>query len=815
MKITFHWLRQYVHFDWSPDELARRLTLLGLEVEAMQKVGGEFDGVVVAQVLTRDKHPNADKLSLCRVHDGRGERQIVCGAQNFKAGDKVPLVLPGHTLPGKAGEPPFAIKVGKIRGVESHGMLCSPVELGLPGQETDGLLILRQEAAVGQPFAEYLGRAPSDVVYDLEVTPNRPDWNSVIGIAREVSALTGNPLRLPEIAFPPAQVSPDSIAHFLSVRLDDPALCPRYNARLVRGVKIGPSPDWMRSLLEKTGLRSISNVVDVTNFVMLETGQPLHAFDFRLLTARPGALPAIVVHRAQQGQEFTTLDGKKHTLNDQTLLIADETKPLALAGIMGGQNSEINPATVDVLIECACFKPQNIRATSKKLDLRTDSSYRFERGSDIGICEWAGRRAAQLILQSAGGAVLEQAVDAYPNPAPLRRVPLRFAKCDQLLGVAIPAAAQVNFLKSLELSVLEQEPAHALFQVPSFRVDIKREADLIEEIARLYGVDKIPATPPRGAIGGNAFDAIHDEIAEARRLLAGLGLNEAQGQTLISEATATLSASSDSKHVTLRYPLSADMNTLRSSLLPGLLDSLRYNVSHKNNDVALFEIGRVFSLQPDKTCKEQRRLALAITGARSPLYWDGADRDARCTIFDLKGALEEFLDQFGLRGVTWTRHEPSRSLYLESAAIRLGKLPLGEIGQLSPALARQYDLRDAVLLAELDFDELLARRIPQKAFKSLPQFPAIRRDVAMLVPEATTHEAVTSIVKQVKPASLEKVELFDIFRGKNIAPGQKSVAYAFTYRHPDRTLTDAEVNAAHEKLVEQFKQTLQATIRES
>jgi phenylalanyl-tRNA synthetase beta chain len=815
MKITLNWLRQYVHFDWSPEELAQRLTMLGLEVETMQKVGGELDGVVVAQVLTRDKHPNADKLSLCRVHDGQGERQIVCGAQNFQAGDKVPLILAGYSLPATAGEPARAIKVGKIRGVESHGMLCSPVELGLPGQEVDGLLILPADARVGQPFAEFLGRPAGDVVYDLEVTPNRPDWNSVIGIAREISALAGHPLRLPEIQFSPGQVSAEPISNFISVRIDDPELCPRYNARLLRGVKVGPSPDWMRTLLEKAGLRSVSNVVDVTNYVMLEIGQPLHAFDFGLFSARPGALPAIVVHRAAADQQFITLDGKKHTLNDQTLLIADETKPVALAGVMGGRNSEINPSTVDVLIESACFKPQNIRATSKKLDLRTDSSYRFERGSDIGICEWAGRRAAQLILQTAGGVMLEQAIDAYPNPAPLRQVALRFAKCDELLGLPIPAADQAGLLQRLQFSVVAREPSRAIFQVPSFRVDVKREADLIEEIGRLYGVDKIPATPPRGAIGANAFDALHDDIAEARRLLAALGLNEAQGQTLISEVAAKLAADPACAPVTLLYPLSGDMNTLRPSLLPGLIESLRHNVSRKNNDAAIFEIGRVFSLQPDKTVKEQRRLALAMTGARRPLFWEGAERDARCDLFDLKGALEEFLDQFGLRGVTWSRQEAGRPLYLESAAIGLGKLPLGEFGRLAPALARQYDLRDAVLLAELDFDQLLARRVPAKSFKPLPQFPAIRRDVAMLVPEATTHEAVANIVKQAKPANLEKMEVFDIFRGKTIPAGQKSVAYAFTYRHADRTLTDAEVNAAHEKLVGQFKQNLRATIRES
>jgi phenylalanyl-tRNA synthetase beta chain len=813
MKITYNWLRKYVHFDWSPEELAQRLTFLGLEVESTQKTGGDLEGVVVAQVITRDKHPNADKLSLCRVNDGRGERQIVCGAQNFKAGDKVPLILPGSTLPAKAGEQPMTIKIGKIRGVESQGMLCSPEELGLP-EKVDGLLILREDATVGQAFAEYLGRAPGDVVYDLEITPNRPDWTSVIGIAREISALTGNPLRLPEINISAAQISAEPTGNFVRVRIEEPELCPRYTAHLVRGVKIGPSPDWMRSLLEKAGLRSINNVVDVTNYVMLEMGQPLHAFDFRLLTARADVFPTIVVKCAAAAQEFVTLDGKKHTLNEQTLLINDETKALALAGVMGGQNSEIGADTVDVLIESACFKPQNIRATSKKLELRTDSSYRFERGADVGICQHAGLRAAQLILETAGGVLLDKAIDAYPEPAPLRRVALRFAKCDRLLGVAIPAVQQAQFLERLGMKAVELEPDRAVFEIPSFRVDIKREVDLIEEIARLYGVDKIPATPPRGAVGTNAFDTVHDELSLARRLLTGLGLTEIQGQTLISEVSAKMTAGG-AEVATLRYPLSSDMNTLRPSLLAGLLDVLRCNISRKNNDVAIFEIGRVFAQAGGKAATEQRRLAVAMTGARRPLHWDGADREARCNIFDLKGALEEFLEQFGVRGLTWSRREGNSALYLESASVGLGRLPLGEIGQLSPTVAKQYDLRDAVLLAELNLDELLARRVSAKSFKPLPQFPTIRRDVAMLVPEATTHDGVTNVVKQTKPANLEKVELFDIFRGKNIAEGQKSMAYAFTYRNPDRTLTDAEVNAAHERLVGEFKQKLQATIRES
>jgi phenylalanyl-tRNA synthetase beta chain len=414
MKVTLNWLKQYVDFDWTAEELAERLTMLGLEVEGVLKFGGELDGVVVAQVITRDKHPNADKLSLCRVNDGKGERQIVCGANNFKPGDKVPLILPGHSLPATAGQPPMTIKVGKIRGVESQGMMCSPQELGL-GDLTEGLLILREDAKIGQPFAEYLGRSGSDVVYDLEITPNRPDLNSVIGIAREISAVSGNKLRLPQFTLPEAKtaLAEQQAAALVAVRLEDSELCPRYVARVVLGVKIGASPDWLRSTLEKVGVRSINNVVDVTNYVMLESGQPLHAFDYHLLSpAGPGAAPAsspatIIVRRARAGEKFTTLDGQERTLNEQMLLIADPAKAVALAGIMGGQNSEINPSTTDVLIESACFKPQNIRATSKKLELRTESSYRFERGCDAGICDWASQRAAQLILETAGGRLAE------------------------------------------------------------------------------------------------------------------------------------------------------------------------------------------------------------------------------------------------------------------------------------------------------------------------------------------------------------------------------------------------------------------------
>lgn len=798
MKVSYNILKKYVQFDWSPEELAARLTMLGIEVEGVEKLGGEFEKVVVAQILSFEKHPNADKLSVCRVADGAGERQIVCGAHNFKAGDKVPLALPGCSLPVKAGEEPFVIKVGKIRGYESHGMMCSPQELQLP-DDIDGLLILDPSAKVGQPFAEHIGRSGSDTIYDLEITPNRPDLNSFIGIAREISVLTGNPLQVPEVKLPSGtETAP------VSVRIDDPELCPRYVARVIRNVKIGPSPAWLVEALSKAGIRSINNVVDVTNFVMLEVGQPLHAFDMHLVAGGQ-----IIVRRAGDGEQFITLDGQKHQLNTHNLLIADPEKGIALAGVMGGQNSEIQPDTKDVILESAAFKPQSIRATSKQVGLRTDASYRFERGSDVEICDWASRRAAQLILETAGGVMLSGNVDVYPRPFQPKPIDLRFAKTDELLGIQIQPQQQAQYLRSAGFRITQENQNSCVAEAPSFRVDIKREADLIEEIVRFHGIEKIPSTAPRGAIGCNEFDAVYDQIGDARRILTALGLTEAQDQTLISSASAKL-VSTDV--IPLANPLSADMDALRPSLLPGLIDAVRHNVSRRTTDVALFEIGKVFN---DKSA-EQLRIGITVTGQADPTFWQGNDRNAKYDVFDLKGMLEEFLETFGIRGITITRNTSPSEFFLESAAVALGgKLPLGTFGQLMPALARKYDLRDPVFVAELDLGELLARRNPAKSFKPLPQFPSVRRDIAMVLDETITHEQVAQVVKKTKPQNLEGFELFDVFRGKNIPEGQKSAAYAFTYRSPEKTLTDAEVNAAHEKLLEQLKQQLKATVRDS
>jgi phenylalanyl-tRNA synthetase beta chain len=810
MKVTLNWLKQYVDFDWSPEELTERLTMLGLEVEGVEEVGGGFDGIVVAEVLTRDKHPDADKLSVCKVNDGEGERQIVCGAQNFQVGDKVPLILPGASLPAKEGEKPFTIKVGKIRGIESLGMMCAPSELGLAA-DSDGLMILPADALVGQPLAEHLGAAEKDFVFDLEVTPNRPDWNSIIGIARELAAVAGTALKIPAPSSSrgnEAEPATEKVADLVAVRLENSDLCPRYTARVVKGVKVGPSPDWLRNNLEKIGIRSISNVVDVTNFVMMEIGQPLHAFDYHLIAKDSAGKPTIVVRTAAEGEKFTTLDDQEHELNSQNLLIADEDKGIALAGIMGGLNTEINDDTVDVLIESAYFDPVNIRRTSKEQKLSTDSSYRFERGCDPNILDWASRRAAQLIIETAGGEIAEGVVDAYPDPVAKKTITLRHEKVNKLLGIELSNEQIDTYLTSLDLA----NPSPGNFEIPTYRVDIKREIDLIEEVVRLYGINNVPSTEPRGAHGSNEYDSVHDEIAEARRILTGMGLDEAQGQTLIGDEKANLITAAENL-IALSYPLSSDMNVLRPSLLPGLLDSLSYNLTHSNNDVALCEVGRVFFKQ-DGELKEERRVAIAITGQRATAFWSGDDREAKYDLNDLKGFVEGFLEDFGLRGVFYPRRSESTDLLLESAEIKLGgKMVIGQMGQLLPALGKQLKLREPAFLAELNLDVVLKRRNTGKSLKALPTVPSSRRDIALLVPEEVTHEEILKTAKKAKADNLESIELFDVFRGQNIPAGQKSVAYAFTYRHPERTLKDKEVEKAHEKVVEQLKSKLNATVR--
>ena len=759
MKFTYNWLKQYVECDWSPQELAERLTFAGIEVENVATVGGgALQQVVVCQILSSEKHPNADKLSVCRVTDGKVECQIVCGAKNYKVGDKVPLALPGVTLPNG-----MTIKEAKLRGVESQGMLCSAKELGLV-DDVDGILILSADTVVGGKLSDALGGM--DTVFDIEVTPNRPDWLSVIGIAREISALTGNPLKLPEVA---VQESGEPVEKLTSVKVEAPDLCPRYTARVIRGVKIGPSPAWLKQALEKVGLRSVNNVVDVTNYVLFECGHPLHAFDYNLLGEHH-----IAVRRAAKGEGFVAIDGTQHELSGEMLVIADAKRTVALAGVMGGKESEINDQTTDVLLESAWFLPSSIRKTSKQCGLSSDSSYRFERGADIGGVTWASNRAAQLIQQLAGGQVARGIVDALAKPIEKRRVRCRYAQVNRLLGIKVPAETVKKIFGGLSLNVVASDAKGCEVDVPTFRVDVEREADLIEEVCRIHGVERIPAKMQPAYAAVSKFDAQWDALSRVRQILTALGFHEAQNQTLLGEGD-----------LKLQNPLSADQQALRSSLVPGLLTNLRTNVSRHQFDVKLFEVGRVFASDG----KESLRLALAVTGRREPHSWETSVREAKLDHFDVKGALEEVGETLGVT--------------VEAT-----------IKQIPPAQAKKLDLRDAVYVAEVGLEPLLAAGERERTFRELPKFPAVVRDVALVVEETVSHAEIVAAIEKDRNKVLERVELFDIYRGSSIATGKKSMAYSLTFRAPDRTLTDTEVNGAHEQLKRSLSQALKCEIRE-
>ena len=785
MKVSLNWIKELVDIPADVAALCELLTKAGVEVEGIETRGCALDNIVVAQILESVQHPNADRLSVCKVNDGTAEpRQIVCGAKNYKVGDKVPLALPGAVMPGD-----FKIKVGKLRGVESCGMMCSAKELGL-AEDAEGLLILPPETVVGTAIKDLF---PAETVLDVEVTPNRPDLLSHVGMAREIATLLGQPLRVPEGVAAATKgihaVPADDIA------LEAPEACPFYTARTIRGVKVGASPAWLRSKLESVGLRSINNIVDVTNYVMLEMGQPLHAFDLANLNG------GIRVRLAAEGETFLALDGKNYPLAPRQLVIADSSRALAIAGVMGGEESGVTESTVDVLLESAWFTPAEIRHTSRDLGLSSDSSYRFERGVDPAGVLAASARAVALILEVAGGEADPSARAAGTAPQAEPEVPFRLERCRALLGADVASETVDRILSGFGL-----RKTATGWRVPSFRPDLTREVDLIEEISRVIGIEAVPSREVARFAPGTAADQRHDQAMRLRRRLSapGLGFHEARSLTLISEKALALFPVEDIRRV--RNPLNEDQVILRPSLIPGLLESLARNFRAGVRDLRLFEVGRIF--RADKR-EERASLALVLTGAASPASW----RDAKprpADFFDLKGAIAAL----GFDGLTLEpAAHPALALAVE---IRRGKQVVGLAGQLFPARARDLDATAPVLVAEINLD-LFDPAPAQRRFKDLPKFPAVTRDIAMLAAADVPHGAIESVLRGAKEPLLVDVELFDVFTdpaGVKIPADQKSVAYALTYRSAERTLTADEVAQAHQRLKERLKAELPVTFRE-
>ena len=803
MKVSLRWLKDYVDVDMPAEELAGILTMAGLEVEAVEEAGPDFNGVVVARILSVRPHPASEKLHLCEVTTGDRVLPIVCGAPNTAAGATVALATVGAAIPGG-----YVIKSGRIRGEVSEGMLCSEEELGI-GEDNRGIMILPPDLPLGMDLRKALDLM--DTVLDIGVTPNRADCLSIIGIAREVAALTGKTLRYPEAA---VEESGEDIRDITSVTILDPDLCPRYTARVIKNVKIKPSPPWMRRRLEAVGLRAINNIVDITNFVMMELGQPLHAFDYRFLEEG-----RIVVRRSHDGETFVSLDEKERTLRADTLMICDGVKPVAIAGIMGGLNSEVKDDTETVLLESAYFNPASIRKSARWLGMGTDAAFRFERGIDPEGVVRALDRAASLMAELGEGYVVRGHIDAYPHPInPVGEIPLRIDRVNEVLGTAIPGEEMASILSRLEMKVRPGDPGTYLVVPPTFRVDISREIDLIEEIARVHGFEKVPVTMPvpTGVPEAPAKgQALRERIVP---ILRGGGYSEVITYSFIpSDFARRLGLREEEegpKIVKIRNPLTEEQGVMRTTLVYSLLDALAGNTRAGIGDLKIFELGRVyFSRGAGVLPEEKNRLGLLAAGCRYDQSWHHGD--LQVDYYDLKGLCENLLRHLGIGEA---RYEADSSLPFlhpgRGARVLVRGKDIGFIGEIHPRVAARFDLRRKVVLGELDVDALAALwGEGEIGFREVSRFPASSRDVAFVVDEGVEARVLIEAALGQGEEILEQVSVFDVYRGPNIPVGKRSIGVRFVYRSLARTLTDEEINEVHERIVKAVMEASAATIR--
>jgi len=803
MKVSLNWLRELCATDLPADDVARRLTFAGFEVEGREerRLGAE---IVAARIAAGEAIAGSDHLTVCKVDDGKGTHQVVCGAQNFRVGDVVPMARPGAVLPG--GQ---RITRAKLRGVESAGMLCSSRELGL-SEDHSGLLLLPRDTPMGTPLEELLGLP--DTILELNVTPNRPDALSHLGIARELHALTGTPLRVPQPRLAEQGKRIDELAR---VDLQDPKRSPRYMARVIEGVRIGPSPLRLQERLRSCGVRPVSNVVDATNLALLELGHPLHAFDLDLLA---GA--RIVVRRAGAGEPMTTLDGKQRSLSDDDLVIADSEKPVALAGVMGGQTSEVSDRTTRILIESAVFDPGGTRRTARRHGLHTEASHRFERGADEKMAALALDRCAELVVQLAGGKVAKGVIDRYPSPGAQTRIWVRPGRVSAVLGTEVKPTEVEQRLKSLGLQSVEGDEKRRQWAVPSWRGDLTREIDAVEEVARLRGYDTIPVVVPKAGVGETAAISREERITRAARAaLAARGFDEALNYSFVAERE-LLALRPDVKPVLVANPLTVDQAAMRTTILAGLLQNVSRALKHGAQDARLYELGRVYLPRPSEShpsgdlawpVDEPRRLGLAAAGHRVPRSW--AAPHEPLDFYDLKGAVDDVLAALDVQG----SYAPAEQSFLHPAAsaeLSVGGRRAGVVGQIHPRVAAAFDVPATVLLAELDWEVLLSQARALRESRGVPRFPAVARDLAFVV---RADAAAATLLAEIRAADgkglLEDVTLFDVYRGAQVPAGKKSVAVGLTLRAPDRTLTDSEADALIASVKDRLKAALGAEIR--
>lgn len=801
MKVSYQWLKEFVNISISPHELADLLTNVGLEVENIEECRPNFQKVVVGEITNLQPHPRSERLFLCAVNDGQKIYRIVCGAPNTQQGKKVALAISGAILPttGK-------IKPVEIQGILSEGMLCSEMELGL-SDEVAGIMILEDHLALGLPLEEVLDL--KDWILDVNVTPNRADCLCMAGIAREVAALTRQPMTyLGE----EKEGIKESLEAQTTVTIERPDLCPRYVAQLILNVQIAPSPFWMRRRLTALGVRAINNIVDVTNYVMLELGQPLHAFDFDLLEEK-----RIVVRTAKPGETFTTLDGVERIMPAETLMICDGRKAVALAGIMGGLNSEVKAETRHILLESAYFDPMGIRRTAKRIGLNTEASLRFERGIDPNGSLKAAQRAAYLMAKLAGGTVGKEAIDNYPKKIEPRKIILRVNRINQILGTALSAGESRQYLRDLTFKVELADSDKFEVTVPTFRVDIEREIDLIEEVARLYGFRQIPVTLPLGRVGPQRKSKAEKLAQKARAILTACGFFETINYSFLSLQVLkkiNLEASDPRCNLLLiKNPLSEDQAGMRTTLLPGILQTTRHNLNRQNFNLKLFELGRVFFPRPGEELPEEvEKLAGIISGLREEESWHKPAGE--CDFYDLRGALELLLEELGLKEYSFRPGANEPFLHpAKSAQIMAGDKFLGIMGELHPDIKEAFDFNQPVFIFEMNFSLLQELAEEKRVFQPLPRFPAVFRDLSFMVEEKILAGDLKQAIWEGGQGLVKEVWIFDLYRGKPISPGKKSLAFRLKYQHPERTLTDEEVNELHQRIITLLKERFGGELR--
>lgn len=802
MKVSLSWLKEYVPIEMETSRLADALTMVGLEVEVISDRYEFLDRVYVGRIAEISSHPNSETLKCCRVDVGERMLTVVCGAPNIVQGQLVPTALPGTVFPNGG-----RLERAVIRGIASDGMLCSEAELGL-GTDKSGVMVLNPSLSVGTGFTKATGL--SDTVFEIGLTPNRPDCLSILGIAREVAAIQKSRIHYPDFCLPDGH---KKISDLTSVTIQAPRLCPRYAARLIENVTVGPSPFWLQDRLLSVGFRPINNMVDITNFVMIEMGQPLHAFDFERLAGN-----RIVVRTAEEGETFLTLDQQKRQLDPEMLMICDAEKPVAIAGVMGGRNSEIEETSHRVLIESAYFTPTSIRRTSKKLGLSTDASHRFERGVDPKGTVAALDRAAQLMTEIGAGKLIDGVIDEYPGMIPDIKISLNVDDTNRLLGTRLDRDEIQGLLESIEFTSDRQDDDTLVVTPPSYRVDIERPVDLMEEVARLSGYQNIPITfpsIPTEAKKPLATLALRNKI---KRLMIGYSFSETVNYSFISKDSCDrLQLESDDPcraMLNILNPLTEDQAVMRTSLLPGLLDTMHRNIAQQIRNIKIFEVGKIFiSKGQDYLPEEVEMLAALWTGGRQNPSWHS--EETACDFYDIKGIAEGLLLGLGITGTQFTRISGSLNNYVSpgyAARIIAGDRQLGLVGELNPSVLQRFDLKQRTYIFELNLDTLFALLPGEKQFKPIPRFPAIHRDLTLIIDKGVEAAGLLKSIKNIDETLLEDLHLFAAYTGDPIPSGKKSISVRIRYRSTRETLEDETINKIHktitDRIIEEFNATL-------